>query len=59
VIALTANAMPADREAAAQAGMDDLVPKAVKSPALFAAMAKWFLRGREPAETTAAPSGSA
>jgi CheY-like chemotaxis protein len=41
IIAMTANAMPGDRERCLEAGMDDYVGKPVQLDELFAVMHKW------------------
>ena len=51
ILALTANVLPADREACKQAGMDDFLPKPVKLDLLRSAIQRWT-RDREPALAT-------
>lgn len=62
IIAMTANAMPGDREAALEAGMDDYVSKPVKPENLGATIERWTSRrnngptpASEPGEGAAAP----
>ena len=48
IIAVTANAMPGDRERCLEAGMDDYVAKPVKRDALARALERWLGRGVQP-----------
>ena len=43
VMAVTANAMPEDREACRASGMDDFVPKPFKAEALQRVLARWLV----------------
>ena len=69
IIALTANAMPGDKESALEAGMDDYISKPVKPEELAAVLDRWISRNEEeektsttptlkPADTFATPNGS-
>lgn len=58
VIAMTANALPEDRQRYLQAGMDDVVTKPIEPQHLFATLARWLVGSGTssiaPAETVAA-----
>jgi CheY-like chemotaxis protein len=45
VVALTAHAIPAERERCLAAGMDDYLSKPVRTPALCEALEQWWLKG--------------
>ncbi len=45
IVALTANALPEDREACFQAGMDDFVSKPFDKRSLLTALHRWVGRG--------------
>ena len=51
IVAVTANAMPSDRERCLEAGMSDYLSKPVEMGDLGAAVAKWLGTHAEPAET--------
>ncbi|QIN82884.1 PAS domain S-box protein [Rubrobacter tropicus] len=53
IIAMTANAMRGDREKALEAGMDDYVPKPVRSEDLDATLSRWVVPDREGPEGVA------
>ena len=52
ILAMTANAMPADRERCLQAGMQDFVTKPIEPDALWQALARWV----KPRPDMAAPA---
>jgi CheY-like chemotaxis protein len=55
VIAMTANAMVGDREAAIAAGMNDHIAKPIKVDDMFATLAKWIKPGRPATVNDASP----
>ena len=60
VIAMTANAMVADRAKALAAGMNDHIAKPIKVAELFATLARWIrLSPQVPGAQTTAPDGDA
>jgi CheY-like chemotaxis protein len=44
IVAMTANAMPGDRERCISAGMDDYIAKPIDDAVLTTALAKWAVR---------------
>ena len=58
IVAMTANAMQADREACRAAGMDDHVAKPIEPRELFQALLRWVKPRQDAASTTSAPSAA-
>jgi two-component system sensor histidine kinase/response regulator len=54
IVALTANAMPADRHICLNAGMDDYIPKPVNPNILIATLKRWLDRPTDPNEASMA-----
>jgi len=48
VVAMTANAMQADRDRCLDAGMDDFVTKPIEPDQLWAALVRWIPSRRQP-----------
>ena len=51
IVALTAKAMPGDKDKAREAGCDDFVPKPVEQDDLLSVLRRWTKEGREHAHT--------
>lgn len=59
IVALTANALPGDRERFLEAGMNGYLPKPVNEAILFDTLAEWCLGGRESQRQAGAAAQSA
>jgi CheY-like chemotaxis protein len=57
ILAMTASAMPADREACLSAGMNDFLPKPIHPDVLLAALARWIPAGAKQVDTDAQAQG--
>jgi len=53
ILAMTANALPADRDRGAQAGISDYIPKPIDPDELYAGLVKWITPGQRDYEAHA------
>ncbi|MBS1161399.1 MAG: hypothetical protein H6R15_3818 [Proteobacteria bacterium] len=59
IVAMTANALAADRQRCLDAGMDDHIPKPIDVSVLYGTLARWLPEGRaQPTTEKAAPPAS-
>jgi two-component system sensor histidine kinase/response regulator len=59
IVAMTANAMPSDRQRCMDAGMDDFLTKPIEPDDMCAVVARWIQLGRQPVDALTLPPAAA
>ena len=59
IVAMTANAMPSDRQRCMDAGMDDFLTKPIEPDDMCAVVARWIQSRRQPVDALALPPAAA